>query len=150
MKNSFEIFQMSSAHIDGVMQLEQRCFSQPWSRESVEGELTNPLAVYFVAVNSDLEVVGYAGMHTVLDEGFITNVAASPEHRRQGVASALIDSLIAVAAEKNLSYITLEVRQSNAGAIELYEKFNFKKVGLRVGYYSHPTEDAVLMLRVIS
>ena len=86
-------------------------------------------------------------MMTVLDEGYISNVAVSPAFRRRGIASALIRALLDRARERNLSFVTLEVRESNAAAIALYEGFGFRPVGRRKNYYDAPKEDAWIMWR---
>jgi [ribosomal protein S18]-alanine N-acetyltransferase len=74
------------------------------------------------------------------------NVSASPDHRRRGVASALLADLIARVDEAEPRF-TLEVRTSNAGAIALYERFGFRAAGLRRRYYQDNGEDAVIMWR---
>ena len=81
----------------------------------------------------------------LLDEGYISNVAVHPDARRQGIGDALIDALAAKAAELELAFLTLEVRESNAPAIALYAKHGFHPVGKRKNYYDAPKEDAVLM-----
>ena len=91
-------------------------------------------------------ILGYAGLHAVLDEGYIDNIAVAPDARRHGVASSLLDVFCRF-GEVNLSFLTLEVRKSNAAAIALYEKHGFQRAGLRPGYYQHPREDAVIMTR---
>ena len=91
-------------------------------------------------------VLGYAGLHTILDEGYIDNIAVAPDARRHGVASALLDVFCRFGAA-NLAFLTLEARKSNAAAIALYEKHGFQQAGLRPGYYQHPREDAVIMTR---
>ena len=80
-----------------------------------------------------------------LSEGDIANVATSPEHRRRGVAAALMSNIVDFANKKGIVHLMLEVRASNAGAIALYEKFGFTKVAVRKNYYSKPTEDADIM-----
>ena len=99
----------------------------------------------FLAAERDGAAVGYVGCQTVLDEGYITNVAVSPDCRRQGVARALLDELKARAVQAGLSFVTLEVRASNAPAIALYEGAGFVRVGVRKNFYTAPAEDAVLM-----
>ena len=94
-------------------------------------------------------ILGYAGLHAILDEGYIDNIAVAPDARRHGVASALLDVFCRFGAA-NLAFLTLEVRQSNAPAIALYEKHGFQRAGLRPGYYQHPREDAVIMTREFS
>lgn len=110
-------------------------------------ELQNPPAVYLVAEGDDGTVLGYAGMHCVLDEGYITNVAVLPARRKEGVASAILLKLLARARLRGLQFLTLEVRESNTPAISLYEKFGFAPVGRRKNYYTEPTEDALLLFR---
>lgn len=93
----------------------------------------------------DGRTAGYVGCQTVLDEGYITNVAVSPDFRRQGIARALIAELTAKAGENKLAFVTLEVRESNAPAIALYTGAGFVPVGKRKNFYSNPAENAVLM-----
>ena len=93
----------------------------------------------------DGRTAGYVGCQTVLDEGYITNVAVSPDFRRQGIARALIAELTAKAGGNKLAFVTLEVRESNAPAIALYTGAGFAPVGKRKDFYSNPTENAVLM-----
>jgi ribosomal-protein-alanine N-acetyltransferase len=83
-------------------------------------------------------------MHHVLDEGFITNVAVSPEARRRGVARALLADLAAYGREHSLYRITLEVRVGNAPARTLYESEGYRLDGVRPGFYRAPAEDAAI------
>ncbi|MCL1807475.1 MAG: ribosomal protein S18-alanine N-acetyltransferase [Oscillospiraceae bacterium] len=124
--------------------LEKRCFSLPWSLQSIQFELQNPIARYF-GVFDEGRLAGYAGMQIILDEGYITNVATAPEARRRGIADALLKELLAVGIQRGLRFITLEVREGNAAARGLYEKHGFVSVGLRKDYYDQPKEDAVMM-----
>jgi len=136
---------MRQSHLDQMAELEKICFSLPWSRDMLADELSNKHAKYYVAVTEDGRVAGYIGMHVVLDEGYITNVATAPEFRRQGIAKALITKVLEYCRSKGMIYITLEVRESNAGAIALYESFGFRKIGKRADYYQKPLEDALIM-----
>ena len=99
------------------------------------------------AVVEDGAVIGYAAMYTVIDEGYILNVAVDSRFRRQGIGTALIRSLDTFGKKNSLAFITLEVRESNAPAIGLYSRFGFIKVGKRKDYYRHPTENALLMTK---
>ncbi|MBR5315979.1 MAG: ribosomal protein S18-alanine N-acetyltransferase [Firmicutes bacterium] len=132
---------------DDIAGLEQICFSDPWSKETVLQELTeNPRAIYIVA---ELEgrVIGYVGLWEILDEGHITNVAVSPEYRRLQVGSALIKTMLQVTLQAGIKHHTLEVRAGNAPAQGLYRKFGFVEEGLRKGYYEDNGEDAIIMWR---
>lgn len=145
----FEIADVSLEHIAEINELEKLCFSLPWSRQALISQLPDDMHMFIAAIGDDGQVLGYVGMMYVLDEGYISNVAVSPEHRRLGIADALINALIDRANEKDLSFVTLEVRKSNVPAIELYIKNGFSEVGLRKNYYTKPTEDAILMTRFL-
>ena len=142
----YEIVPMDRGHVDQIAELERACFSTPWSETQLEDALYNDNACFIVAEDGEGGVLGYAGLTTVLDEGYINNIAVEEHARKHGVASALLDCFVRFAAV-NLAFLTLEVRKSNAAAISLYEKFGFQQVGLRKGFYSHPREDAIIMTR---
>ncbi|HAN44650.1 MAG TPA: ribosomal-protein-alanine N-acetyltransferase [Ruminococcaceae bacterium] len=135
---------MHSNHIEALARLEEECFSEPWSFESLANELYNPIAVFYVA-EFDGEVCGYAGMHHIVDECYVTNIAVTKKHRRKGVATHLLKKLIAYAKEHDCSLITLEVRKSNTAAIGFYESNGFETEGERRDFYRNPTENALIM-----
>ncbi|HIY21632.1 MAG TPA: ribosomal protein S18-alanine N-acetyltransferase [Candidatus Flavonifractor merdigallinarum] len=143
---NYQVVPMDRGHIPAIAALERACFSRPWSEGALEEELYNDTACFLVAEGEDGSVLGYAGLHVILDEGYIDNVAVDPAYRRQGVADALLDVFCRFGAEK-LAFLTLEVRESNAPAIALYEKHGFYTVGRRKDYYDDPKEDALLLTR---
>ena len=138
------IVPMEACHLSALAALERASFSTPWSEAALEEELHNPHAVFRVALDDGGNVIGYVGMHHLVDEGFITNVAVSPTARRQGVAKALIADLTAYGTAHSLYRITLEVRVSNTPAITLYEGAGYVRDGVRPGFYREPTEDAAI------
>lgn len=140
----YVICDIEDKHISQIEELEKKCFSTPWTKQQLLAQMPDKMHVFIVAVSGE-EVLGYVGMMYVLDEGYISNVAVSPEHRRMGIGDALIDELISRAKALELAFVTLEVRESNAPARALYEKHGFSDVGLRKKYYNFPTEDAILM-----
>ncbi len=135
---------MTAELIPQIVALERACFSHPWTEEMLQQELWNEAAVIIVALREDGVVLGYAGLQTVLDEGYINNVAVAANVRRQGIADELIAAFVRFGQAK-LAFLTLEVRASNAPAIALYMKHGFAQVGRRRGYYDDPKEDAILM-----
>lgn len=145
----YRIVDTQLKHIDAVEEIEKQCFSLPWSRQALISQLPDDMHMFVVAENEQGTAIGYVGMMYVLDEGYISNVAVSPEYRRHGIADALISKLISKADEKQLSFVTLEVRESNTAAIELYSKNGFSEVGLRKNYYEKPKENAILMTRFL-
>lgn len=128
-----------------IAKLEEICFSEPWSANAILESLSHGTK-FFVAKKKD-ELLGYVGISVVLDEGYITNVAVFPSWRGRGVGKALINAVTNMAEENALSFVSLEVRQSNAAAIALYEKTGFVTEGKRKAFYRHPTEDALIMTK---
>lgn len=138
-----EIVNAQNAHLAQIYEIEQETFSSPWSFEALQNQ-TDPDRYIFLAVVEDGTVLGYVGLMFVLDEGYISNVAVSAKHRRRHVADLLVSALGERAREKGLSFISLEVRRSNAPARSLYQKHGYEDVGLRKNYYVKPVEDAVI------
>ena len=139
-----EILQMDLSHAEQVAQLEQACFSDPWSLKAVTGELTNPLALWLVAVEGE-RVIGYIGSQSVMGEADMMNLAVDPSCRGQGVGVKLVEALMERLRTNGVYRLTLEVRVSNAPAIGLYEKLGFRQLGRRPNYYYHPKEDAFIL-----
>ena len=138
---------LSAEHIPAVAEMEKLCFSEPWSENSL-GILTGDGAVGFVALEDGL-VTAYVGMMLVLDEGQITNVATFPKYRRQGFGRAVMEALERYARDRGITLMSLEVRESNLGAVALYESLGWRSVGRRKNFYRHPVEDALVMIKEI-
>ncbi len=147
-KMHVNIVPMTADHLGELERLEKICFSRPWSRKMLAEELDNECAAFLVAEDPVMkEVVGYAGLLVMADEGYITNVAVFPEYRRRGVAGQIIQVFDNFARGNRLAFLTLEVRPSNAAAIALYKGFGFEEVGRRRNYYDLPKEDALILTK---
>ncbi len=140
-----QVVPMERRHTPALAALERKCFSEPWSQASLEEELTNPAAVFLVALGEGGEVLGYAGMHDIVGEGYVSNIAVFPEFRRMGAGKALVEALLRYGMEHRLDLITLEVRCSNQPAIRLYEQYGFCVEGIRKRFYRSPDEDGYIM-----
>lgn len=140
------ILKMEPCHLKEVSDIENMSFSHPWSYESFESELEKSDSLCYVAIDND-RVTGYIIVNCIVDEMYLLDIATHPGYRRQGVARRLFDKVLKTAADNRISFITLEVRKSNASAISLYTSLGFETVAVRSGYYSNPNEDAVLMSR---
>ena len=138
------IEKMNATRVPQIAELEKLCFSDPWSEKSIETELSCRLSVWLVALEGE-QVVGYVGSQTVIDESDMMNIAVHPDFRRRGIAEALVAELEAALRQRGSRALTLEVRDSNAPAIALYEKLGFAQVGLRKNYYRNPKEDARIL-----
>lgn len=139
------IVPLSAALVPGAAAVEQACFSLPWSEAGLLSELEKEGARCFAAVDSDGEVVGWAGLESICGEGSVTNIAVLPGFRRRGTGEALTRALLTASDELLLDRLLLEVRLSNAPAIALYEKLGFVPLGVRPGFYEAPREDALIM-----
>ena len=146
--NDFSIERLTSENISGVAELEELCFSLPWSKKALE-LLCNGENVGFVALDGEKRVVAYGGMVCVLDEGQITNIAVHPDFRRRKIGEQIVSALLGYGEEKGISLYSLEVRESNQAAISLYQKLGFISVGNRKNFYSNPTENAIIMIKNI-
>ena len=135
---------MKQAHVAQIAALEQLCFSHPWSVSAIEGELSNPLSLWIVAIDGDT-VAGYVGSQSVMGEADMMNLAVTPDRRREGIGEALVNTLVEHLKRQDVYSLTLEVRASNAGAIGLYRKLGFTQTGRRPNYYSSPREDALIL-----
>lgn len=141
---NYRLVPMDKSHLSAIAEIEKECFSSPWTVPMLEEELDNLCASFIVAQGEDGSVLGYAGLHVAADEGYIDNIAVREEYRRQGVGEALLGAFLRF-GKANLAFLTLEVRPSNAPAIQFYMKHGFAQVGRRKNYYSAPREDAILM-----
>jgi len=140
--------ELTETYIDGITELDRLCFTVPWSRNLFLSELHSNNAFYILALHND-RVIGYCGINYVCGEGSITNIAVHPDYRKKGLASLMLDNIIKYCTNCTLSFITLEVRQSNQSAINLYKKYGFNEVGLRKNYYADNHENAILMTKYI-
>jgi ribosomal-protein-alanine N-acetyltransferase len=134
--------------LDGVLAVDDASFSRPWTRAMYESEfLSRDTSRLFVLRTPDWRVAGYIATWVVVDEVHINNLAVRPECRGRGYGSALLQHALAEAAAHGALRATLEVRRSNEQARRLYERFGFRVAGVRRDYYSHPTEDALILWR---
>lgn len=144
MENNIIIRHMTKDDVDAVYNVEEDCFVDPWSKDSIRKELKNDLARYLVA-EVDNKVVGYIGIWFVVDEGHITNVAVHSNYRGKKIGDKLVSEMVELCKENDLVAMTLEVRTSNTVAQNLYRKYGFRMAGIRKEYYSDNKEDAIIM-----
>lgn len=142
---SNEINRLTINDIDAILTIERASFSLPWSKDSYRFELTqNPLSYYWGCFD-DHRLVGFIGFWLIIDEAHVANVAVDREYRRRGIGELLLRYAFAAAQAKGAKGITLEVRESNQAAINLYHKLGFVEAGLRPHYYSDNDEAAIIM-----
>ena len=128
--------------------IERASYPTPWSRSMFAGELAKPASICLGAFDPEThELMGYMIISRYVDAWHVMNIAVAPDHRRKGIATALLERLFELTGGEGRRGYTLEVRVSNAGAIRLYERLGFKGRGIRRGYYTDNREDALIMWR---
>lgn len=141
-----KILPMEKSDVEKVMAIEQKAYGDHhWSKDSFYGELSNELAHYYSAFDLNDNLIGYIGAWQMFEECHITTLAVALELKRKKIGEALLVNLIEDCLKNEIKYITLEVRVSNTAAISLYEKYGFKSLGTRKGYYQNNNEDALIM-----
>ena len=139
------IFRAEEKDIEDIENLEKECFSTPWSQTAIKEAMLSNTA-FFIAKKGE-NTVGYIGISAVLDEGYITNVAVSQKERRKGIGTVLLNRVFSFARDNNLSFVSLEVRESNREAISLYTALGFRQEGKRKDFYDKPKEDALILTK---
>jgi ribosomal-protein-alanine N-acetyltransferase len=133
--------------VPAVHAIEHAAFSDPWSerdfRECVASEV-----VFLVAAAPD-GVAGYVVAQDAADEGEILNLAVAPARHRGGIGRALVEGALATLAERGVTRVFLEVRESNGAARALYAALGFQEAGRRSRYYRRPVEDAIVLRAAI-
>jgi len=142
--DGFLIREATPQDVFGISVVEKSCFSVPTSKELFDAALAHPDWHYFV-IEYEKKIVGYCGIYLILDEGQIGNIGILPEFRSRGFGLALMDHIISFCEKSDIKTITLEVRESNMVARNLYTKLGFVIVGSRRNYYVKPVENAILM-----
>ena len=137
---------LNADNVDAVYEIEKSSFAIPWSHEAFVREATENQCARYTVLLEDGVPVAYAGVWFVLDEGHITNVAVAERCRGKGYGQMTLKALIQLAADSGMSFMTLEVRRSNAVAQNLYHKLGFVDVGYRKRYYADNQEDALVMV----
>ncbi len=146
MSEVLTIRQLGYGDLAQVIAIERRAFTSPWSLAMFVLELSKPSGIRLAAVRGE-EIVGYV-LCARYDEAYhLMTLATAPEHRREGIAGALLEAVIERAGV-DANY-TLEARVSNHGAIALYERHGFRGVGTRPRYYADNGEDALIMWRAV-
>jgi ribosomal-protein-alanine N-acetyltransferase len=136
------------ADLDGVLAIEDASFNNPTTREWYEAELQRPEVCYiYVLRTDDCPVAAFCAFWRVADQIHINNLAVRPESRGQGLATHLLETVMAESARMGVASATLEVRRSNLPALRLYAKAGFVEAGVRRDYYTQPVEDALVLMR---
>ncbi len=119
-----------------LMQIENECFSRPYSNESFLQDLCGDKVKVFVKIQNE-KIVGFISLYIFLDEANLQQIAVLEDFRRKGIASELIEYSIEYLKQNKVKKFYLEVNETNFVAIKTYEKFGFKQVVTRKNYYGN-------------
>ncbi len=136
------IRRLTYSDLPSVLSIERRAFTTPWSLAMFVLELSKPSGICLAASN-EAGMAGYLVCSRYADVWHLMNIAVSPDHRRRGIATALMRSMFDAAGPE--ARYTLEVRTSNDEAIAMYRQFGFRPAGRRRRYYHDNGEDALIM-----
>lgn len=144
-----DVRRMRADDVETVVAIESEAFTTPWQPQTFLDLLDRPDVELIVMEEATEEVIGYAVLWCILDQGELANVAVAPSRRGRGLGRYLIGRVLQVARDRGVRKLYLEVRASNERAAELYRAFGFEEVGVRRDYYAHPKEDARIMMATV-
>ncbi len=128
-----------------VSAIERICFSDPWSFESIKGGLENSFDTWLV-LEEEGTISGYCVFRIIAGEGELLRMAVLPEYRGRGLSKKLMDRMVEYTRKMEADSISLEVRENNKKARNLYKSYGFTEEYTRKNYYRDPCEDAIIML----
>ncbi len=136
--------EMQPEDVFGVSEIERICFSDPWSLESVKDGLESSLDTWLVLEEGG-DLLGYCVFRIIAGEGELLRIALLPEYRGRGLSKKLMGRLVEYSRKKGVESLSLEVRESNKKARNLYKSYGFEEETIRKNYYLDPCENAVIM-----
>lgn len=143
---NINIYDMTLEDIDSLKDRLIVDFDDFWTFDVLKSEILSNNSKYIV-IKNDSEILGFAGIKIILDEADIMNIVVKKAYRNKKIGSLLLDSLVKLSKKLSIKSITLEVNEKNLVAFHLYEKFGFKKIGIRKNYYNN--ENAIIMTKIL-
>lgn len=137
---------MTPDRLDAVLAIEAVAYPHPWTRGNFEDSLRAGYQAQLLVAGE--EVIGYYVAMMGVDEVHLLNITVVPALQGQGWGRVLLDALALWSRGRGAQWLWLEVRVSNERAQHLYERYGFRRVGLRKGYYpagNGKREDAIVM-----
>lgn len=135
-------------HVEELLPVERQLFGEePWTARTFWSELGQLDTRHYLVALDEGGVVGYAGLCAYPDEAFVQTIGVAPRAQGEGLGAQLLQALLDEAARRGKTTVSLEVRADNDKAQRLYERFGFRRAGVRRGYYQPSGTDAVVMMR---
>ena len=142
------LVQMVPSHLSRVLEIERAVFSTPWKRRDFEF-VRNRNNSFCRMVMVGCEIAGYVVGFLIDREFHLENFAIAPDFQQKGLGRKTLKAVFDVLDTK-ARVVSLEVRMSNCVAIDLYKKMGFETMAIRKAYYTHPREDALVMLKPLN
>lgn len=139
-----KLINFDKTYYEEICKLETACHQNPWSSKQILSEFEKEISVR-LGLLFDNTIIAYSFSYQVMNEFHILNIAVKKEYQTKGYGSLLLQELINYCLQKQISYIVLEVRESNKIAQNLYKKFGFKEISYRKNYYRNNNESAIVM-----
>ena len=132
---AIKIEKMNLNHLNELHEILISDFDDFWSFSTLKEELENENSSYIIGKINN-EIIGFAGLKIIFDQADIMNIVIKKTYRNQGIGTLLLENLILLAKDLNISTLFLEVNEQNKPAIHLYEKLGFERLGIRKKYYN--------------
>lgn len=145
--NNIQIQKMTLQDLDTISPILKTEFDNFWNANTLKSEIENPLS-YVIVAKCKNEILGFAGIWKAIDTMHLMDIVVSKKHRRKHIGETMLQKLIEITKENNIKELTLEVSQNNISAIELYTKYNFKKIGERKNYYGENNNAIIMTLYI--
>ena len=142
-----KISKMTLSDLNSIQNILYSDFNDFWTYSSFQQELECENS-YFIVGKINEEIVGFAGLKSIVDEANIMNIVVKKDFRHNNIGSMLLENLICYAKNQNLKTVTLEVNENNLSAIRMYDKFDFNHIGIRKKYYNGES-DAIIMSKTL-
>lgn len=145
LKREPRLVAMREADLAEVLAIENDVYAHPWTRGNFVDSLRAGYQCWTWRAGEAL--VGYFVLMVAAGEGHLLNLSVAARHQRRGHGSALLGEAMRMARGRGAGHVFLEVRPSNRGAKALYERFGFRQVAVRPGYYPDGPgrEDALVL-----
>lgn len=124
---------LTEARLEDVMRIENSAYAHPWTRGNFLDSLRS--GYQLLALLGGDTLIGYFVAMEGVEEAHLLNITVAPEFQGQGYASLMLDALALWARRRNARCLWLEVRVSNARAMQVYERHGYRRVGERKDYY---------------
>lgn len=125
-----------ASDLHAIIQLDVTSNPHPWSEHLVADALQTRKNWVIESLDAaSVNLLGWLTASVVLDQSELELIVIDSSVRRQGLARQLIMVWSQAVAQQGIRELLLEVRESNLGAIALYESLGFELVGRRKNYY---------------